>query len=251
VKDVPPDYYRRLHAVEQSHWWHVGMRKVAASILGERLRRQHLQLLDAGCGTGGFLAWAYETGAFERLCGVDISPEAIEFAGHEVPAADVRVAPLDDLPFERGSFDLVTLNDVLQHVEEGVVRDGLCELRRVVREDGALLVRTNSGRRPRRERSDWRLYDESTLRSELEGAAFDVVRLTHANALLSVWGAARRRTPKAPTTTSCGIPSGAGSFANTVGGVVFALEARYLREPRRRLPYGHTLFALATPAAGG
>ncbi len=58
MKDVRPDYYRRLHAVEEQHWWHVGMREITAALLRERLARGHLSLLDAGCGTGGFLAWA-------------------------------------------------------------------------------------------------------------------------------------------------------------------------------------------------
>ena len=33
VKDVRPDYYARLHAVETEHWWHVGMRDITATLL--------------------------------------------------------------------------------------------------------------------------------------------------------------------------------------------------------------------------
>ena len=69
VRDVPEDYYRRLHEVDTRHWWHLGMRSVAEALLAGRL---HGALLDAGCGTGGFLAWAASTGAFTRLCGIDL-----------------------------------------------------------------------------------------------------------------------------------------------------------------------------------
>jgi 2-polyprenyl-3-methyl-5-hydroxy-6-metoxy-1,4-benzoquinol methylase len=166
VKDVPSDYYDRLRSVEQMYWWHVGMRRTTEAMLRDRLRRGHVRLLGAGCGTGGFLAWASQTGA----------------------------------------FDLVTLNDVVQHVGEDLVQAGLREVRRVVGEGGALL---------------------------------------------SAWAGARGRSPQAPTMATSGIHRGAaGSFTNAVGGAVLALGARYLRGPRRRLPYGHTLFALAVPSAG-
>ena len=98
VKDVRPDYYARLHAVEEQHWWHVGMREITAALLRERLVRGHVSLLDAGCGTGGFLAWATGQGSFDRLAGVDISAEAVELARDAVPGAELHVAPVHDLP---------------------------------------------------------------------------------------------------------------------------------------------------------
>jgi SAM-dependent methyltransferase len=248
VKDVRPDYYARLHAVEEQHWWHVGMREITGALLRDRLASGHLSLLDAGCGTGGFLAWAVAEGSFDRLAGVDISAEAVELARDTVPGADLHVAPVHDLPFADGSFDVAVLNDVLQHVEEREVDAGLRELRRVLRPDGVLLVRTNGGRHARRERADWRLYDADSLQAELEAAGFDVVRLTHVNALLSMWGAARGRCPTAPTPATCGIPAQAGSTANAVGRTLLTLEARVLRHPRVSLPYGHTLLAVAVPA---
>ncbi len=152
MKDVRPDYYARLHAVEEQHWWHVGMREITAALLREPLARGQLSLLDAGCGTGGFLAWATEQGPFDRVAGVDISAEAVELARDAVPGADLHVAPVHDLPFEDSSFDVAVLNDVLQHVDEDEVGAGLRELLRVLRPDGVLLVRTNGGRHARRER---------------------------------------------------------------------------------------------------
>lgn len=247
MKDVRSDYYARLHAVEESHWWHVGMREITASLLRERLDRGHLSLLDAGCGTGGYLAWADATGSFDRLCGTDISAEAIELARAAVPAAELHVAPLESMPFGDASFDVAVLNDVLQHVEENEVGPGLSELRRTLRPDGVLLVRTNGGRHARRERSDWRLYDAGSLKAELERAGFAVIRVTHVNSLLSAWGAARGRTPTAPTTETCGIPEQAGATTNTVGRTLLRLEARVLRHSRVNLPYGHTLLAMAVP----
>ena len=100
MKDVPSDYYRRLHAIEGSHWWQLGLRDVTAAILGPLLPGHRSSLLDAGCGTGGFLGWVAASGAIERLCGVDMSPQAIDIAREEVPTAELHVAPLQALPFE-------------------------------------------------------------------------------------------------------------------------------------------------------
>jgi SAM-dependent methyltransferase len=250
VKDVRGDYYRRLHAVDTSHWWQRGMREIEAALLGERLRTRGQSLLDAGCGTGAFLAWAVSTGAFDRLCGADLSAEAIELAREVVPQADLRVAPLGRLPFEDGAFDLVALEDVLQHVDEGEVGAGLGELRRVLRRDGVLLVRTNGARRARRERPDWRVYDPDALAVELRRGGFRVLRLTYANAALSALAAVRGRVPRAPTPALDGIPAGASGAKEAAASRLLDLEARYLAKPGRRLPYGHTLVALAAPEEG-
>jgi SAM-dependent methyltransferase len=248
MRGVPDDYYRRLHEVDTRHWWHLGMRSIEAVLLGDRLQRTGQSVLDAGCGTGGFLAWAESTGAFDRLAGSDVSAEAIELAREVVPQAELRVAPLDALPFEDAAFDLVVVEDVLQHVHQDALDRSFAELRRVLRPDGALLIRTNGGRHARNERVDWRLYDAPTLAHDLERGGFRPLRVTYANMPLSAAAAFFGRTPRAPTSASHGIPAPEGSAKTAIGSRLLALEARYLARPGRSLPYGHTLLALAVPA---
>jgi SAM-dependent methyltransferase len=242
VQDVPANYYRRLHEVDTCHWWHLGMRSIEEALLAGRMGGS---LLDAGCGTGGFLVWAAAAGAFTRLCGIDISPEAVELARETLPQVELRVAPLDRIPFGDSEFDLVVSNDVLQHVAEDSLDASLKELRRVLRPGGTLLVRTNGNRLARRERPDWRAYDADALTADLRRAGFVVRRVTYANTLLSLLAAARGARPHAPTSVSSGIPQVQGGAKAAVGGLLLELEARYLARGTRRLPYGHTLFALA------
>jgi SAM-dependent methyltransferase len=241
VRDVPEDYYRRLHEVDTRHWWHVGMRSLAEGLLAGRL---HGALLDAGCGTGGFLAWAASTGAFTRLAGVDLSVEAIELARETVPQAELHAAPLDRIPFDDEAFDLVVTLDVLQHVPESVLDASLKELRRVLRPGGALLVRTNGDRAARRVREDWRAYDAATLAADLRRAGFAVRRVTYANSVPSLVAAAGGRRPEAPTGVSCGIPPVEHGARAAVGRALLEVEARLVAHGGR-VPYGHTLFALA------
>jgi SAM-dependent methyltransferase len=244
VKGVPGDYYRRLHEVDTSHWWHVGMHRIGDALLAGRLSTGG-SFLDAGCGTGGFLARIRDLRTFDRLCGFDVSAEAVELARAAVPEADVRVAPLDAIPFGDGEFDLACSLDVLQHVPSDALDAGLRELHRVLRPGGALLVRTNGGSRARRERDDWRLYDADTLSGDLRRAGFAVRRVTYANVVLSLAATALGRSPHAPSGETSGIPRPERGLKATVGSVLLGIEARLLASPRARLPYGQTLFALA------
>ena len=202
-------------------------------------------LLDAGCGTGGYLRYLLDEGHFAGAAGADIASAAIDLARERVPEADLRVAPLHELPFEDASFDLAVSNDVLQHVPEAHVHDSLLELRRILVSGGTLLLRTNGSRRLRRERDDWRAYDASTLRRELESAGFGVKRITYANTALSLLAALRRRVPHAPSEERHGIPMEAPlGLVSMVGGASLSAERRWLGRGRA-LPYGHTLFSLA------
>jgi SAM-dependent methyltransferase len=247
VKGIPDDYYRRLDEAERSHWFHRGMELIEASLLGDRLRRSRLAIFDAGCGTGGFLRFARSLGAFERMCGIDVSEEAIALARQALPEANLSVGKLTEVPFESDAFDVVALNDVLQHIEEPEVEPSLFELRRVLRPDGALLVRTNGGREAWSARSDWRLYSGASLAAELARGGFRPERVTYVNTAVSLVRAARGLTPRPPTETTSGIPQPSGIVAAAIGSRLLALEARYLAHPGRSLPYGHTLIAVATP----
>lgn len=242
---LPADYYRRILAVERSNWWHRGMREIAIAVLGDRLARGG-RLLDAGCGTGGVLAWLRGAGPFESLAGADIAGEAIEFARGQVPSADLRVAPLDDMPFQDASFDLVVCNDVLQHVYEDRLAASVGELRRLVAPGGALLMRTGGARETRSERDDWRIFSADGLRSALEDGGFAVQRVTYANAAGSLAAATRGASPRAPSHERSGIPEGGRSRARDPRFLALRAEAAWLAGGEdRALPYGHTLLALA------
>jgi SAM-dependent methyltransferase len=93
-------------------------------------------VLDVGCGSGEVLAALRSPG--RRLCGVEMSPEAVrslEERGIEGRSIDLEV---DVLPFADGEFEVVICYDVLEHVfAPGRL---LAEIRRVLRPDGAALL---------------------------------------------------------------------------------------------------------------
>jgi SAM-dependent methyltransferase len=92
-------------------------------------------VLDVGCATGGFLEAMRERGW--QVYGVEPHPEAAARAAGRLGAAAVRAAPLEAVDFPSGSFDLITLWDVLDHLA-----DPPAALRRIGRwlRPGGLLV---------------------------------------------------------------------------------------------------------------
>lgn len=92
-------------------------------------------LLDAGAGTGAL--WAEATDA--RVVAADLSVAmCAALAGRGLPVAR---AAADRLPFANGVFDGAVCNHVLYHLDNP--RDGVAELRRVVRPGGWVAVATN------------------------------------------------------------------------------------------------------------
>lgn len=98
--------------------------------------RQGMRVLDVGTGPGTVAAAACARGA--TVTAVDAEPTMVELAVRAVPAADVRVAVLPELPFDDGEFDAVVANFVLNHV--GRPRVALTELRRVLRPNGRIAL---------------------------------------------------------------------------------------------------------------
>lgn len=90
--------------------------------------------LDIGCGAGLACLLAARRGAV--VSGIDAAAPLVAIARERVPAADVRVGPMEDLPFEGASFDVVTGFNAFQFAADRV--RALEEARRVTRPGGAL-----------------------------------------------------------------------------------------------------------------
>ena len=244
-EEFPPGYHEQLNAVERGHWWHRAMRDLSGELLGPWLARRDQALIDAGCGAGGFLRWALDTGAVTVASGIDIVPRAVELAMQQAPEADLRVGSVLALPHGDDSFDIAVCNDVLQHLPTEDAVPALVELRRVTRPGGAVLVRTRGARRadPRRQS-----YDPARLALSLRAAGLSPGRITYANIGGSLLATLRRRTPRIlERERGEGLP-------RPVGGPKAAIASRLMWMERQILvwdlpvavPWGHTILALAT-----
>jgi SAM-dependent methyltransferase len=174
--------YPILFRLEQSHWWHVGRRKILAAFVEEICRNvtdRRPRILDVGCGTGANLLMLSKYGDAE---GVDISEDALAFC-RERGLDKVKLGAAEELPYDDGTFDLVTAFDVVEHIDDDLA--GLSEMRRVLRPGGRVLLFVPTFM------FLWGLQDEVShhrrryrlpeLRRVLEQAGFEIERTTYAN----------------------------------------------------------------------
>ncbi len=129
--------YESSYQLEDSHWWFVGRRNLALSLIETWVTLGPSPLiLDVGCGTGGNLQAMKPYG---RVVGLDISPIAIDFARRR-PLPRLMQASGLSLPFDKDTFDLITIFDVLYHRWITDDSQALGEIYRTVRPGGWLLI---------------------------------------------------------------------------------------------------------------
>ena len=95
-------------------------------------------LLDLGCGTGQFLAFAHEQG-WRELTGVELVPEAAAIAQKRV-GAEIHVSDLTETSLEGEHFAVVFLWDIIEHI--GDVGAFLREVHRLLRPGGLAVIGT-------------------------------------------------------------------------------------------------------------
>ena len=91
-------------------------------------------VLDVGCGVGEYFQKFQELGA--RVWGVDVEPENVAQARKLIK--NVSLAPAENLPFPKETFDMVFLHEVLEHVQDD--RKALEEAARVLRPGGKVII---------------------------------------------------------------------------------------------------------------
>jgi SAM-dependent methyltransferase len=179
--------YERLAAVEDRMWWFGGLHaNLVAAWRGHAGSHGRLRLLDAGCGTGGFLARAKAAVPHGAFFGVELDTEACRLARDKSGAA-VAVANINAIPFADGSFDVIVSADVLCHrgVEE---RTALAGFRRCLRPGGLLVLNLPAYRWLHSAHDvavdNARRYDRKELLMLLADSGFAAPRARYWNSLL-------------------------------------------------------------------
>lgn len=139
----PPGFYH--HVIEQGHpiraAWHLQKFRRVMECLPDRAGQS---ILDIGCFAGTFLSML-DPSRYSRQHGIDILPSQIEYAQarfgtefrhfHAVPSVSF-------IDFPQGSFDCVTLIEVIEHLETQEARMLLEKVANVTKKDGKLVMTT-------------------------------------------------------------------------------------------------------------
>jgi len=116
------------------------------------------RVLDLGCGVGFFGGEAARRGAW--VAGLDFSGTALEICHERLPQLGLVRADATRVPFRSASFDVVLVNDIIEHLAEDLGRAMMQEVHRVLRPGGRLVLDTDNDaflfhRRGFRRLNDW------------------------------------------------------------------------------------------------
>lgn len=209
----------------------------------ERERRAPGPLLDLGCGTGAATQYFVQTHPDRDVIGADFSPEALRFArGRGLDR--LVMADAEALPFPDARFGAAVCLDLLEHV-----RDDHKAAREVFRclEPGGIFILNVPAYRWLWGSHDvalmhYRRYSGREVRALLEGAGFQVERLSYSIFLLFPLVLAQRLVAKVRRSEGVKMPR-----------VSDRMNARLIKlldfegglVQRMRLPWGSSLTAVA------
>lgn len=136
---IDPGYYDAVFkrtAGVQSKWHHLKFRHVRNAMPSGF--RSHL---DVACGPGTFVG---TLPGDVRSAGVDLAAPQVEYAGRKYGTDEhtFQTMSAGRLPFDEGSFDVVTMVELIEHLEVGAIEELLGEVRRVLEPGGKIVVTT-------------------------------------------------------------------------------------------------------------
>jgi SAM-dependent methyltransferase len=237
--------------VDEHHWWYRGRRAIIAVELDRLPLPAAARVLDAGCGSGRTLV---ELARYGEVAGIELNEDAAGVARRRGDF-DVRVGRLEQLPWNPGTFDLITCLDVVEHTPDDVAT--FTELRRVCKPGGWLLVTVPAypllWSRHDEVNHHYRRYGRGSLRAAAVSAGWRTHRMTSFNSLLLAPAAAVRLAQRRRPATGDYTPDLelGPEWLNDVLELPLRAEARWLWRGRT-LPAGLSLLAvLHNPPGNG
>jgi ubiquinone/menaquinone biosynthesis C-methylase UbiE len=253
-KNMQTEDFADLYEVEDKLWWFVGMREISAALLDDLLPPNVGNVLDIGCGTGLNLKWLERYAQADSISGLDVEKTALDFCRRRCGKNFLVQASATDLPFADESFDLVTSFDVLVQIPgERADEKAIAEMSRILKSKGTVFVRAAAYRWMRSGHDEalnsQRRYTLSELSGKLEKAGLTILRKTYANTLPFPLAVVRRLILKPVGLSDKGsdvkpLPPSLEWLNRTLTRALLA-EARFLRRPRARLPFGLSAVCVA------
>lgn len=106
-----------------------------------QMRRRYVSTgrwLDVGC-SAGFVVKAASAAGFDAH-GVEVEPAAVAYGRDTLDLKNLRCGYLEDQAYDTGSFDVISLYDVIEHVPD--LNRIIAELHRILALNGVVEIRT-------------------------------------------------------------------------------------------------------------
>lgn len=127
---------------EEEFWWDGAHDRMFRAFGDVFLAGRRGRLLDVGAGLGYFVRFAGSFNHWEAF-GYEISPPAVEYAKTKLNIGNMFAGRVEDSGFAPGSFHLITLWDVLEHIPDPVPL--LRYLHSLLAPGGTLFIATPNG----------------------------------------------------------------------------------------------------------
>lgn len=124
---------RAIELGHPSYVWRFGQNR-RFQLIRRHTRLDGARILDVGCGLGLYVRQFRAHSP--QVYGVDIDAEKVATASQTLP--HITRAPAEELPFPAGTFDVLLLHEVLEHVTDD--RRAVAEAWRVLRPGGRMVV---------------------------------------------------------------------------------------------------------------
>ncbi len=243
------DVYSEFLNLEKNHWWFLGRRSIFFSLLDKFLDgRKDLNIIDVGCGPGEMIEPLEKYG---NVTACDITFDALDFCS-ERGFNLLMLADGSRLPVKDESYDLLSLFDTLEHIDDdvSVLRDSYRVLK-----DGAFVIITlpaynflfsNNDRAAHHKRR----YSAGEISRKAQVAGFNVRKVTYINTflfpvifsaliLIKIKEAIFPVANPDKTNISFSVPQ----IINSILASIFCFESRILKNIS--FPFGHSLVCIA------
>lgn len=233
--------YKTFYEIEEKHWWFVARQQIVEEIIHRRLKLPAgSKVLDVGCGTGAILQMISKKFA---AYGTDTSPLAVELCGKR-GLKNVYQCTLESFPLPDLRFDLITLLDVVEHIDDDL--SVLKQVHHYLKPGGAALVTVPAYQwlwsKHDEVNHHKRRYAKSQLRNVLVSAGFEVEMISYFNTIMfpaALVGRLAERLVHSEKDTTLDVPP---PFINSLLTSIFSSEKYLLRGAS--MPFGLSMLAI-------
>lgn len=235
-------WWQKPEFVEKD-WWFVGRRKIILAILEQYLgSRSGLKILDVGCGEGDT---SLSLSKFGTVYGLDFNAPFLRMA-QDRGLHNVVLGSAFELPFSNEAFDVITILDVIEHLQDDV--GVLQALKKVLKKGGIIFISVPAFQFLWSEHdvaiSHVRRYNNKNLTKTLVKAGLKVERSTYAISLpfplVVIYKAITRfgKSKRKAQTTHLALPG----MINNLLMRVLSLESKIIG--KRNLAFGVSLMSI-------